>query len=569
MDEIFSYKRILLAYVVVSIASASIEISLTGLYSWSFLVTYISTVLAAPYMRKAINSLFKHFHVKRIIRNLINPWIMYALIAFYCYLFFSTQVANPDYATINFISFVGIVALILVSMPSLIRIVAVAFHRREITIYPINRIEFAAMKYLKNAPENRLGFSKLKNKIRGLFNIFVPNVYFDDEAASSSIYHLCGLRLADISKDTVALNEAGQKLESIWQETLNHQVNTFSKVLDSRGVLVRSFMALFIISLSKIFIGSFSSDSLLADGFENFLDVLAIVLIGIGIRYNRERPVNIALISLMSFTGSSILFYSVRSLLFGPEPISNSLIIIAVAMVSVLLNIYLRAVKNFVGKKNRNSSLVASAIDSKVNIMISVSIIIGALFSDFGAIKGYTFLYYLDPIIAIGVCLLIFGEVIEIFLEFVKGSGEELEFESFQMPYERFFEEYIMKWVFSVYADNPNVEFTLDLLNNRFEESMNKGEEIYSEFSHFGLYLFEERGIDSVVKKLIDDRFFKKSAKETLSITDKGKKMYEFFYSEPLLEDVKDPFDFFFEHSNDFDSMKHRKKMALKALEKS
>ncbi|MFX0068820.1 MAG: cation diffusion facilitator family transporter [Candidatus Hodarchaeota archaeon] len=556
-------------YVVFSIASALIEILLTGQYSWSFWATYIGTFFAAPYMRKAINSLFKHFHVKKLIRNLINPWIMYGLIAFYCYLFFSTQIVNPDYTQINFITFVGIIALILVSMPSLIRIVAVAFHRRRITIYPINRIEFAPMKYLKNAPENRLGFLELKNKIRGLFNIFVPNVYFDDEAASSSIYHLCGLRLADINKDTVALNKAGQKQEKIWQETLDHQVDTFSKVLESRGVLTRSFLALFIISLSKILIGLFSSDSLLADGFENFLDVLAIVLIGVGIRYNREKPVNIALISLMSFAGGSILFYSVQSFLAGPEPISNSFIIIIVAMVSVLLNIYLRALKNFVGKKNRNSSLVASAIDSKVNIMISISIIIGALFSDFGTAKGLTFLYYLDPIIAIGVCLLIFREVIEIFLEFVKGSEEEIEFEGFQMPYERFFEEYVMKWVFSIYMDNPDVKFTTELLNKRFEESMNKSEEVYSEFSHFGLYLFEEKGIDSAVKKLIDDKFFRKSPEETLLITDKGKEMYELFYSETLLEDVKDPFDFFFEHSHDFDSMKHRKKMVLKTLDKS
>ena len=520
-------------------------------------------------MRKAINSLFKHFHVKKLVRNLINPWIIYGIIAFYCYLFFSTQISNPDYTQMNFIAFVGIIALTLVSMPSLIRIVAVAFHRRRITIYPINRIEFAPMKYLKNAPDNRLGFPELKDKIRGLFNIFVPNVYFDDEAASSSIYHLCGLRLADINKDTVTLNKTGQKQEKIWQETLDHQVDTFSKVLESRGVLTRSFLALFIISLSKILIGLFSSDSLLADGFENFLDVLAIVLIGLGIRYNREKLVNIALIGLMSFAGGSILFYSVQSFLTGPEPISNSFIIIIVAMVSVLLNIYLRALKNFVGKKNRNSSLVASAIDSKVNIMISISIIIGALFSDFGTAKGLTFLYYLDPIIAIGVCLLIFREVIEIFLEFVKGSEEEIEFEGFQMPYERFFEEYVMKWVFSIYTDNPDVKFTTELLNKRFEESMNKSEEVYSEFSHFGLYLFEEKGIDSVVKKLIDDKFFRKSTEENLLITDRGKKMYEFFYSETLLEDVKDPFDFFFEHSNDFDSMKHRKEMVLKTLEKS
>lgn len=563
------YKTALLMYFSICVLSGVIEILITRRYSWSFYVAYIATFFAAPYIRIAINMLFKQFHVKKIVRNLINPWILFWLIAFYCQLFFATQVVNPDYTIVNFIYLVGIVSLSLVSIGPLIRIVSVAFHRRRIEIYPINRIEYAAMEYLDKSPEKRLRFSELKNKLRGLFNIFIPNFYFDDEMAVSSIYHLCGLRLADIDDGIVSLNKLGQQQEKIWKETLKHQVEMFSKVLNSQSILIRSFAVLFVISLSKIFIGLLSSESLLADGFENFLDVLAIILIGIGIKFNKEKFANIVLIGLMSFAGGSILLYSIESIIIGPEPISNSLVIIIIAMVSILLNTYLRVLKNFVGKKNRNSSLVASAIDSKVNIIISISIIIGALFSDFGTSKGLPFLYYLDPIIAIGVCLLIFKEVVEIFFTFVKTPKEQIEFENFQMIYEKHFKEYIMKWIFAVFMDNSKVKFTSELLNKYFQESKKKGEEIYSEFSHFGLYMFEHKGIDSAIKKLIEDGFLEQTSEKVLNITKKGRKMYEFFYSHTLLEDIKDPFDFFFEQKYEFGSMTNRKKVILKKIEKT
>ncbi|MFX0209231.1 MAG: cation transporter, partial [Candidatus Hodarchaeota archaeon] len=106
--------------------------------------------------------------------------------------------------------------------------------------------------------------------------------------------------------------------------------------------------------------------------------------------------------------------------------------------------------KNFVGKKNRNSSLVASAIDSKINIYISLGVIIGAFCSDLGTTFNIPELYFLDGIIAIFVTFFIAKQVFEIITEFIVGEEEEIDFESFQMRYEQTFEEYIIKWVLSI-----------------------------------------------------------------------------------------------------------------------
>jgi hypothetical protein len=264
----------------------------------------------------------------------------------------------------------------------------------------------------------------------------------------------------------------------------------------------------------------------------------------------------------MSFASGTILYESIISLIIGPSYIELPHIVIFIAVISIFLNTYLRALKNFVGKKNRNSTLVASAIDSKINIIISVGIILGVLLSEFGKSQGITFLYYFDPIIAIVVSGFIFIEIIEIFIEFISGKEEEIEFEKFQMQYEKNFKEYIIKWILLVYIDNQNRGFALSELNEKFQNSLKKSEEIYTSFSYFGLYIFKEHGISSVVNELIDNGILSKHNR-IIKLTEKGLYMYENFYLKPLIEDIKDPFDLFFEQNYDFDSLRHRKSEIL------
>ncbi len=566
------YKKVLLSYFLISLISSIIEIVLTGSFQWSFIITYIGAFFVGHHMRRAINEFFKQFHIKKVVRNLITPWILFGIVFLYVQIYFiSHYLAYREYIgfgiVASFILILGTISLILISINHLIRIIAVAFHRRKSDLFPINRVEYAAMKYLSQ--EKIMKFDKLKDSIKGLLNVFISEVYFNDETAASSIYHLCGIRLADINKDNIiSLNDKGKEKVKLWNETLQNQIKRYNKLLNSKGVLIRSFIGLLILSVLKIFIGTFSSDSLRAEGIENFLDCIAVLLIGIGIRYNKEKLVNIVLVILMAFAGGTILFESFISLITGPESIKMPQIIIVIAVISIFLNTYLRTLKNFVGKKNRNSSLVASAIDSRVNILISIGIILGALLSEFGKTQGITFLFYFDPIIAIAVSLFIFREIIEIFIEFITEKEEEIEFEKFQMPYEENFKEYIIKWILSVFIDNTEKKFTLNELNEKFQLSLKKSEEIYTSFSYTGLYIFKENGINSVVKNLIEDGLLSEEKQNMVRMTEKGKYMYEKFYSKPLMEDIKDPFDFFFEQNYDFDSLRHRKQGILEKYKK-
>lgn len=561
-----NYKIVLLSYFLISLTSSIIEIILTSSFQWSFILTYFGAFFISPYLRMAVNEFFKQFHIKKVVRNLLTPWILFGIIFLfvqiyfiYYYLKYNVYIGFGPVA--SFILFIGIIILILFSINHFIRIIVVAFHRRKSNLFPINRIEYAALKYLNR--NKLMEFSQLKSQIKGIINIFTPEVYFNDDVAASAIYRLCGIRLADINKDNiVSLNEKGKEQVKVWNDTLDHQTKKYSILLNSKGVLIRSFIGLLILSLLKISIGIFSSESLRAGGIENFLDCVAILLIGLGIKYDREKFVNILLIIFMTFAGGTILYESIVSLIIGPGYIEIPQIVILISILSIFLNTYLRAVKNFVGKKNRNSTLVASAIDSKINITISIGIILGVLLSEFGKSQGIPILYYFDPIIAIGVCCFIFLEVVEIFIEFVSGKEEDIEFEKFQMHYEKNFKEYIIKWILSVFIDNQSEGFTLNELNDLFQNSLMKSDEVYTSFSYFGLYMFKEHGISSVISELIDTNIL--SEKDgIIKLTQKGLYMYENFYLKPLIEDIKDPFDLFFEQNYDFDSLRHRKSEIL------
>ncbi|MDX1797613.1 MAG: cation transporter [Candidatus Lokiarchaeia archaeon] len=562
-------KKVLSIYFILSITFIIIEMLLTGTFLWSFSLTVMSLFFVGHYLTKGFNTLFKQFHIREVYRSLLSFYLAFVYFFLLSILFFQTLNETTLFIEFSYIFYISLICMILLTINSLIRIVAVVSHRRKYEIFPINRIEYAALHYLNKEKKKKLDFIELKNKINGIFNIFTKNMYFNENTAKSSIYYLCALGYADIEDNIVCLNEFGEKQGKIWNETLKSQMTNFTRILNRKSVLIRSFLGLFLLSLLKIIIGFFNSEAVFAEGFENFLDCIAVILIAIGIKFHKEKIANVIIIGLMTFTGVSIVINSIQSLIFGPHPISNAIYIVIIAIISVFLNTYLRTLKNFVGKKNRNSSLIASAIDSKVNIILSISIIVGALSSSLGTALGITLLYYFDPVIAIFVCVLIFKEVIEIIREFITSKEEEIEFEKFQMKFEKNFSEYIIKWILSVYCDNPSLKLTPELLSQYFQKSLNKGAEVYTEFAYFGLYLFKEKGIASVIEDLLKEEYLSISKDNTLNLTEKGAYFHEYVYSKEILKDLKDPFDFFFEQQLGFDSIKLRKIEILAKFQKS
>ena len=78
------------------------------------------------------------------------------------------------------------------------------------------------------------------------------------------------------------------------------------------------------------------------DGFENFTDLIkvAIILI-IGINLKKDRLASIIIISMMLFTGFTLIFSSIEGILF-PSVIIPTVQGYIIVLVSILMNLSLR-----------------------------------------------------------------------------------------------------------------------------------------------------------------------------------------------------------------------------------
>ena len=126
--------------------------TITRSFLWSFSLTTISLFFVGHYLTGAFNLLFKQFHVKEIYRGLISFYL--AFIYFYILLYVFLQTINQAFLLVefSFIFYISFICMILLTINSLIRIIAVAFHRRKYETFPINRKEYAVLFFLWQKP---------------------------------------------------------------------------------------------------------------------------------------------------------------------------------------------------------------------------------------------------------------------------------------------------------------------------------------------------------------------------------------------------------------------------------
>ena len=134
-------KKVLSFYFTFSTALMVIEFIITGGFLWSFSFTVMSLFFVGHYLTSGFNILFKQFHMKEIYRSLISFYLTF--VYFYIILYIFLQTINQTILLIEFgfIFYISLISMILLTINPLIRIVAVAFHRRKYNIFPINRIE--------------------------------------------------------------------------------------------------------------------------------------------------------------------------------------------------------------------------------------------------------------------------------------------------------------------------------------------------------------------------------------------------------------------------------------------
>ncbi|WP_407272846.1 cation diffusion facilitator family transporter [Radiobacillus sp. PE A8.2] len=184
-----------------------------------------------------------------------------------------------------------------------------------------------------------------------------------------------------------------------------------------------SISAYLILALTKLIIAYFGdSAALRADGLNNTTDVVASVAVLVGLRISRKPPdddhhyghfraetiASLIAAFIMVTVGFQVIFGTVRSL-FLHESISNPSWLTAwTALGAAIVMLFVYHYNKQLAKQIKSSSLHAAAQDNKSDALVSMGAFIGIVGSQFG-------LYWLDPIAALAVGLIICKTAWEIF----------------------------------------------------------------------------------------------------------------------------------------------------------
>lgn len=260
----------------------------------------------------------------------------------------------------------------------------------------------------------------------------------------------------------------------------------------------------------------FNSMALVADGFDNVVDVVSAIMVFLGIKYRRELLSTLFIIVVMFITGVWIGYESVARLIH-PEAVEAGVLPIAAAVISGLVCYLMSLYQYTVGKNKGSLSLISQSIDSKNHAFVAGAVLIGIILAVFG-------IFIVDSIVGLVVAGMILKSAVELAIETSKiAGGQELNLSRFTRAEERAFEKhrrnYFKSWLlFSLREAN-----TREKILSQYKQSFST--EGLPLINHFGFpkgFDFENH-VDSLLKELIDEGLATVQDMD-YQLTDKGNK---------------------------------------------
>lgn len=186
------------------------------------------------------------------------------------------------------------------------------------------------------------------------------------------------------------------------------------------------------------------SVGLINDGADTLLDGLASLLVYAGLRFNRERAVNIVLVLLMLGTGGLTLFEAGQRFFESAVPQVDWFAFLA-AILSAVVCLGLFAYQRYVGLQSGSVALVTQSVDSRNHVIVAASVTAGLV----AAVLDFSLL---DTLVGLGVAVLILKSAIELAIETVRALREgQVDLSRYTMPlaerYDRFRENQLRDWM--------------------------------------------------------------------------------------------------------------------------
>jgi cation diffusion facilitator family transporter len=159
------------------------------------------------------------------------------------------------------------------------------------------------------------------------------------------------------------------------------------------GIVLNTF--LFVIKLlGGIFSGSLA---LLSDSFNSLTDIITSLAIFLAVRigakkadsdhpfgHRRAEPIAGLVVAIFAaILGFQVLSDAFRGF-FEPRDLNIDLFIFIIIIVSIVLKVYMYILFRIEGKKSKSPALMASSVDYRNDILVSVSVLVGNLFGYIG-----------------------------------------------------------------------------------------------------------------------------------------------------------------------------------------
>jgi cation diffusion facilitator family transporter len=273
-----------------------------------------------------------------------------------------------------------------------------------------------------------------------------------------------------------------------------------------------------LLSVLKLGVGFlFNSMALIADGFDNVVDVVSAIVVFLGIKYRRELFSTLFIILVMFITGVWIGYESITRLIH-PEAVEAGAFTIIAAVISGLVCYLMSVYQYTVGKKTGRLSLISQSIDSKNHVFVAGAVLISIIFAAFG-------IFIVDSIVGLGVTAMILKSAIELTVETSRiVGGEELDLSKFARAEEKAFEKhrrnYIKSWLLFCLREANTRE---DVVSQYKKSFSTEGLPLINHFSFLKDFDFENH-VDSLLRELIDEGLT--TVKDmNYQLTDKGNKL--------------------------------------------
>jgi hypothetical protein len=202
------------------------------------------------------------------------------------------------------------------------------------------------------------------------------------------------------------------------------------------------------------------SVGLINDATDTLLDGFSSLLVYFGIRYDRERAVNIVLVVLMLATGLITLYEAARRF-FVPFELEVGWLTFLAAIVSADICMALWAYQRYVGLRSGIMALITQSVDSRNHVIVAASVTAGL-------VASLLQFPLLDIMVGLGVALLILKSAIELAIEMVRSlGGQETDLSRFPLwideHYNKFLQDQLRDWMLYL-VDKQGIKTKAELI---------------------------------------------------------------------------------------------------------